>query len=280
MSGTGIALVVVFVVAMIVGPIVTLRTLAQMQARREARQRALLPPQWREQLYRQVPQAQAVPTELRALYESQVEAFLRGKRFIGCNGLAVTDEMRLSVAGLACLLILRPGTAVFPAVRSVLLYPDAFLVRHDEPDEFGLVHDEPIEQIGESWQGDRVVLSWADVRAALEGDEVNVVAHEFAHQLDDDSADAEGAPALADYTRWAEVMEREYKRLQRHRRPPVLDPYGAESPGEFFGVVTEAYFQRGAELQRHHAELYELLREHYRLDTAAIEIWPPAPAPA
>lgn len=278
MSGGGIALVIVFAVAMIVGPIVMLRTLAQVQERRAARLRALLPENWRARLYREVPQAVAVPAELRALFETQVETFLQRKRFIGCNGLVVTDEMRLAVAGLACLLILRPGAPVFPAVRSVLLYPDAFLVRHEEPDEFGLVHDGPVEQIGESWQGDRVVLSWADVRAALDGDEVNVVAHEFAHQLDDESPETEGAPALRDYTRWAEVMEREYKRLQRHRRPPVLDPYGAESPGEFFGVVTEAYFQRGVELRRHHAELYALLRDFYRLDTAGFPPWEDEPA--
>ncbi|HEY0974744.1 MAG TPA: M90 family metallopeptidase [Solimonas sp.] len=229
-----------------------------------------LPAHWRERLHRAVPQAAAVPADRRAQYEQQVERFLRGKRFVGCNDLDVTDDMKIAVAGLACLLILRPDAEVFPAVRSVLLYPDAFLVRHDEPDEFGLVHDEPIEQIGESWQGDRVVLSWADVQAALDGDEVNVVAHEFAHQLDDESTHAEGAPALRDYTRWAQVMEREYKRLQRHRRPPVLDPYGAESPGEFFGVVTEAYFQRGADLRRHHAELYDLLRDYYGLETATL----------
>lgn len=279
MSTGGIVLVVVFVVAMIVGPIVTLRTLAQVQVRREARARAALPPSWREQVYAAVPQTAAIPPALRALFEQQVERFLRDKKFIGCNGLSVTDDMRIAIAGLACLLVLRAGAPVFPAVRSVLLYPDAFLVRHPEPDEFGLVHDEPIEQIGESWQGDRVVLSWNDVRAALDGDEVNVVAHEFAHQLDDESPEAEGAPALSDYSRWAEVMAREYQRLQRHRRPPVLDPYGAESPGEFFGVVTEAYFQRGADLLRHHAELYALLREYYRLDTATMTAWPPPEAP-
>ncbi|MFP5307732.1 MAG: zinc-dependent peptidase, partial [Gammaproteobacteria bacterium] len=84
----------------------------------------------------------------------------------------------------------------------------------------------------------------------------------------------EGAPLLSDYTRWSEVMTREFERLQRHRRPPVLDPYGAESPGEFFGVVTEAFFQRGPELRRHHAELYALLREYYRLDPAEQVLWP------
>ncbi len=172
--------------------------------------------------------------------------------------------MRESVAQLACLLILRDNAAVFPRLRSILLYPSAFLVPQHEPDELGLVSDEPVEQIGESWEGDRVVLSWADVESALNGDAVNVVAHEFAHQLDIGA----GFPAGVDPARWAPVMQREFERLQRHRRPPVLDPYGAEGPEEFFAVATEAFFQRGAALKEHHADLYELLREFYRLETA------------
>lgn len=249
--------------------------------RRGPRVVAAAPPaDWPQRLGELVPQARWVPPALQARYLEQASRFLAEKRFIGCEGLAVTDDMRIAVAGLAALLILREDAEVFPALRSVLLYPDAFLVHHDEPDELGLVNDGPVEQVGESWQGDRVVLSWADVQAALDGDAVNVVAHEFAHQLDDETPDIDGAPHLVDYTRWSEVMQREYARLQRHRRPPVLDPYGAESPAEFFGVVSEAFFQRPVELQRHHAELYALLRDYYRLDPAALPaVWAdPAPA--
>ncbi|NKF21109.1 zinc-dependent peptidase [Solimonas marina] len=226
-----------------------------------------LPEAWRA-MVRALPQACCVPDTLQARYEQRAEAFLRDKRFVGCNGLVVSDQMRVTVAGFAALLSLRDEATNFPAVRSVLLYPAAFLVRHDEPDEFGLVDDEPVEQIGESWQGDRIVLSWEDVEAALAGDAVNVAIHELAHQLDDEQPWSDGAPAMADYTRWSAVMQREYERLRRHRRPPVLDPYGAESPGEFFGVVSEAFFQRPVELRRHHAELYALLSDYYRLDPA------------
>jgi Mlc titration factor MtfA (ptsG expression regulator) len=238
---------------------------------------ASLPAAWREHVAR-LPQAGCVPPELQDIYASRIEAFLRRTRFIGCGGLIVTDEMRLTVAGLASLLLLRDDAKNFPAVRNVLLYPAAFLVRHTEPDELGLVDDEPVEQIGESWRGDRVVLSWQDVEAALAGDAVNVVIHEFAHQLDDENPWSEGAPPLADYTRWSQVMQHEYERLRRQRRPPVLDPYGAQSPGEFFGVVSEAFFQRPVELHRHHRQLYALLADYYRLDPAQRppQWWPPS----
>ncbi|WP_028081243.1 zinc-dependent peptidase [Solimonas soli] len=259
---------------LIVACLLVLAAVLHGYGRHRARQRkiAAVPERWRERIAARVPQAAYVPPALEALYAQRVQAFLRDKRFVGCDGFVVDDEHRLIVAGLVGLLLLRDDAEVFPPLRSVLLYPAAFLVPHDEPDELGLVDDEPVEQIGESWQGDRVILSWQDVEAALRGDAVNVVVHEFAHQLDDENPWSEGAPRLAevgDYAAWSQVMQREYERLQRHRRPPVLDPYGAESPGEFFGVVSEAFFQQPQALRRHHAELYALLAAYYRLDPAA-----------
>ena len=217
-----------------------------------------------------IPHQVLLDAEQRARWNACVEDFLSRVRFVACGGLELSDAMRVHIAGLACLLVLRPKAAIFPELRRVLVYPDAFLVPQEEPDEWGLVDDQPQERIGESWTADQVILSWADVEAALAGDAVNVVAHEFAHQLDDESPEAEGAPLLTDYARWSSVMQREYERLRRHRRPPVLDPYGAQSPSEFFGVVTEAYFQRGAALLQHHAELYALLRDFYGLETAQL----------
>lgn len=238
---------------------------------RAARSAPVAPPPpagWRETLAQRVPHLRLLDAAQRALLEQRVQVFLAGKRFVGCAGLAVTGEMRVLIAGLACLLTLRPQARVFPRMHSVLVYPDAFLVPQEHADELGLVSEQAEERVGESWSGDRVILSWPEVESALAGDAVNVVAHEFAHQLDDQKAGAEGAPASVDAARWAAVMRDEYERLQRHRRPPVLDPYGAESPAEFFAVATEAYFQRGAELQRHHPALYELLRDYFLLDTA------------
>jgi Mlc titration factor MtfA (ptsG expression regulator) len=229
---------------------------------------ARVPAQLGERLSALLPQRVRLTPELCERHRRRAEGFLRRVEFEGCQGLAITDEMRIAVAGYACLLCLRPGDdRTYPALRKVLIYPGAFAVPHSEPDEFGLVSDEPVAQIGESWRGDRVVLSWDDIVAAVQGDDGNVVVHEFAHQLDDETPDLAGAPALRDYGRWSEVMRREYERLRRHRRPPVLDPYGGESPAEFFAVATEAFIQRGEALARHHPELYALFAEYYGFDT-------------
>ena len=226
-----------------------------------------LPESWRALLAARLPHVDRLNPELRARFEARVMEFLGRKKFYGCNDLAVTEEMRVLIAGQACLLILRSDAQVYPALRSILLYPTAFWVRHEEPDDIGLVYEDEVLQLGESQDWGRVILSWEDVEAALEGDEVNVPAHEFAHQLDDENPGQDGAPLLADYARWSKVMSAAYDELSR-KGSAVLDDYGTEGPSEFFAVATESYFQRGRELRRHHRELYELLKDYYLLDTA------------
>jgi hypothetical protein len=231
------------------------------------RRPAPFPERWRALLAQRLPHWERLTPELRARFEPRVMEFLGRKRFYGCNGLQVTEEMRVLIAGMACLLILRPEAAVYPNLRSVLLYPTAFWVRHEEPDEAGVVYEDEVLQVGESQDWGRVVLSWEDAEAALDGDPVNVPAHEFAHQLDDEAPGHEGAPLLADYARWSSVMSAAYAALCR-KGSPVLDDYGTEGPSEFFAVATESYFQDGAALRRHHRALYDLLRDYYLLDTA------------
>jgi len=225
-----------------------------------------LPDSWRALLGARLPHVDRLTPELRARFEPRVVEFLARKKFYGCNDLVVTEDMRVLIAGMACLLVLRPEARVYPDLRSVLLYPTAFWVRHEEPDETGVVYEDEVLQVGESQQWGRVILSWEDAQAALDGDEVNVPAHEFAHQLDDENPGTEGAPRLADYARWSKVMGAAYRQLC-DRGSEVLDDYGTEGPSEFFAVATESYFQRGRELKRHHRELYDLLRDYYLLDT-------------
>lgn len=229
-----------------------------------------LDPATRALIEARVPHVAGLPPDLRARHDARAAEFLRRVKFYGCDGLELTDEMRAVIAGIAALLVLRPDARAYPNLRSVLLYPTAFWVRHEEPDELGLVSDEEVLQLGESHEWGRVVLSWEDVEAALDGDAVNVPAHEFAHQLDEENPATEGAPLLSDYARWSSVMQAEYGRLEREGSE-VLDDYGLEGPAEFFAVATESYFQRGAELRRHHPELFALLRDYYLVDTLGEE---------
>lgn len=202
--------------------------------------------------------------EQRTLHTGHVLTLLDRVRFYGCDGQTVDEPMRITIAGLGCLLTLhRPQP--YPQLRAVLVYPAAFWVRHEEPDEIGLVADDAMLQIGESQQWGRVVLSWQDIQAALRGDAVNVAVHEFAHQLDEEAPEGEGAPAGADARRWPAVMQAAWDELDQ-RPSPVLDDYALEGPAEFFAVAVESFFQRPDELARVHADLFELLRDTFGVD--------------
>lgn len=188
-------------------------------------------------------------------------------RFVGCNGLEVTRDMRLLIASQASLLCLGAQPVHFDLPGEILIYPDAFYIQHDFPDEQGLVDDLPILAAGEAWHAGRIVLSWTDVEAALAGAGHNVVLHEFAHLLDFAAPEIEGAPPMTDFDSWSAAFSSAFD-LLRERGSPVIDIYGAENPAEFFAVAVEAFFQRGAALAEAHGDLYQVLVAYFDIDTA------------
>ncbi len=190
-------------------------------------------------------------------------------RFVGCGGLELTPDMTLVIAAQASQLCLGAQPEHFALPSEVLVYPDAFYIQHDAPDENGLVDDLPTLAAGEAWQQGRVIFSWADIEAALAGADHNVVVHEFAHLLDFAAPGMEGAPPMADFEGWSAAFADAYEQL-RADGSPVLDIYGASNPAEFFAVAVEGFFQRGAALQQAHPDLYHVLAAYFDIDTAML----------
>jgi Mlc titration factor MtfA (ptsG expression regulator) len=210
-------------------------------------------------------------TELEAL----VRIFVAEKTFEGCGGLLLTDEIKLTIAGQACLLLLHRETDIYPNVDAIVVYPSAYRVPTEQHDG-AVVLQEDQARLGESWQRGLVVLAWDHVLsgAAEPRDGQNVVLHEFAHQLDGESGDMNGTPELharARYTSWAHVLGTEFEELSRRLhagRSSDIDPYGATNPAEFFAVLTEMFFEKPRALKSRHAELYAELAEFYKQDPA------------
>jgi len=246
-------------------------------ARRHRRLRASpFPASWREIIDRRVPLARALPARLRRELEGQILVFLADKRFVGCADQAIDDEVRVTIAAQACLLALGRGSAPFPNLREVLVYPGAFAVERVRPEPSGVLQEHRHVLAGESWARGQVILSWEDAAAgaAVADDGVNVVIHEFAHQLDQEKGYANGAPWLGRrdrYPRWSRVLGEEYSRLQQQvaaGEPTLVNPYGAASPAEFFAVVSEVFFERAREMAIVHPALYAELCALYRVDPA------------
>jgi MtfA peptidase len=225
---------------------------------------------------RNVPYVSTLPDADRRELEGHMQVFLAEKRFEGCGGLAMTEEIKLTIAAQACVLLLHRETDYYSGLGSILVYPSAYVVKRTRQQLGDLVLEGDQVRLGESWVRGSVVLAWDAVQRGASNcnDGRNVVLHEFAHQLDAEDGAMNGAPDLgrrSSYAAWARALGAEYQELLERvaaHRPGDIDAYGAVSPAEFFAVVTEAFFEMGARLKRRHPELYEVLRAFYRQDPA------------
>ena len=264
----------VLTLAVLAGLAALLAQPAWLRRRRARLQAQPFPAPWRRILRHRVPLAARLPADLQQRLKRHIQVFLAEKTFIGCQGQEVTDEVRVTIAAQACLLLLGDAqSAYFPQLRQILVYPDAFVVQRERAAGDGLVRDQRQALSGESWAQGQVVLAWTEVvaGAADPGDGRNVVLHEFAHQIDQDKGLADGRPwrpRAASRRRWARVMGDALARLQREPST-LIDAYGATDPAEFFAVVSEIFFERPAELAAHAPEVYRELAELYRLQPAA-----------
>jgi Mlc titration factor MtfA (ptsG expression regulator) len=243
-----------------------------------------LPPAALTVLEQNVAQYRGMDPALQGQLQTLVRQFLHQKTFVGCAGLTITDEMRVTIAGQACLLLLNRYTRVYPGLDTILVYPDAFSAPRKEVDAAGVVHDAPRGLLGESWGDGRVLLSWQHVRRGghVEAGAQNVVLHEFAHQLDSESGSNNGAPYLGSvesYRSWSQVLSHDFDALRHDAMfggidDEVVDHYGATSPAEFFAVATESFFEHPWALAARHAALYGEFLKYYRVDPRD---WAPEP---
>lgn len=235
------------------------------------------PAEWRAIIRRRVPIVRKLPFHLRRQLEGHIQVFLAEKDFVGCAEQEIDDEVRVTIAAQACLLLLNRETHYFPKLRRILVYPGPFIVERVRLEPSGVLQETRHALSGESWTLGHVVLSWEDAMqgAAIPDDGANVVIHEFAHQLDQEKGFANGAPRLGSrghYRSWSQVMGEEYANLQfraAEGAPTLLNPYGATEPAEFFAVASEVFFEQPRRMAAEHPALYDELRRFYRVDPAA-----------
>src|SRR6266702_3461722 len=234
-----------------------------------------IPDTWDGIVEHNVPLTRSLSSDERERLLRLVQLFLAEKHFEGCAGLTLTEEMKVTIAAGACLLLLHLEGPCYPTLRTVLVYPQGFVPKFAGSPATGEIARSPVPLIGESWGDGVVVISWDDaVRGArnpADGD--NVVLHEFAHQLDAEDGVSDGAPILSPSAlrTWGGVLSREYERLRQdaaHDRRSALDDYGATNEAEFFAVATETFFEKPVQLEREHPALYAQLQQFYRQDPA------------
>ena len=201
--------------------------------------------------------------------------FLHEKAIEGAGGLELREEMRLCVAAQACMLILNLDLDYYRGWVEVIVYPDEFVADYEYVDDDGIAHRVREPMSGESWLEGPVILSWADAGQPGGASGYNVVVHEFAHKLDMLNGDANGFPPLhADMSRaeWSRTFAAAYEDFCRRvdeREDTRIDSYAAESPAEFFAVLSEAFFGIPHAVRGDYPDVYRQLAAFYRQDPAA-----------
>lgn len=234
---------------------------------------AEFPAQWEEILQQRVRFYRFLGQEDRRELRSYIRWFIVSKQFEACEGLVITDEIRVTVAAQACLLLLHRETPCYERLWLIRIYPG---------EQFAVASQKSLS--GECWQQGIILLAWDSVRAGAANpfDGNNLVLHEFAHQLDYEDGESDGTPllnrgmtstdAVGAYASWARMLSKEYDdfRLDIERGiKTVMDPYGSTDPAEFFAVATECFFEKPIQVRKKHPVLYAALKEFYKQDPAA-----------
>jgi Mlc titration factor MtfA (ptsG expression regulator) len=235
------------------------------------------PAAWLTILRKRVPYYRLLSPDEQAELRKLIRVFLSEKKFEGCGGLAITDEIRVTIAAQACILLLNREHDYYGGLHSILVYPNSYVAPAKFVDDLGVVHEGDEGRLGEAWLRGAIILSWDEVRRDAHDfqDGRNVTFHEFAHQLDQQDGSFDGAPLLekpSHYRSWARVLMKEYQALGRaaeRGQETLIDQYGATEPAEFFAVVTEAFFEMPEALKEEHPELYEELKKFYHQDPLA-----------
>jgi Mlc titration factor MtfA (ptsG expression regulator) len=235
------------------------------------------PAQWLRYLHKNVVHYQFLSETEQARLRDDLRIFIAEKSWEGCGGLQMMDEIKVTIAAQACLLVLGMEHNNYDRVQSILVYPHGYVAPPPEMNAPGVIVDTGDARLGEAHYRGPVILSWEEVlrdgRHPRGGR--NLVFHEFAHQLDMLDGVINGTPPLQDRAqarRWHDVMTAEYNRLieaSAQGQATLLDQYGTTNEAEFFAVATECFFDRPGPMLRRHPQLYALLAEYYHQDPAA-----------
>ncbi len=221
------------------------------------------PPQWASWLSANMTHYRLLNDAERARLHGVTRVLMAEKSWEGCDGLKITDVMRLTVAAQAALILLGLDHDYFNRVLSIVLFPTAFELPAESWEESGSV------ALGRAIDYGTVFLSWETVLAEARDPATghNLVIHEFAHQLDFLDGYTNGTPPLRsrDQTRrWQQVMHGTFQRLRRDLQKghtTFLGSYAATNATEFFSVASEKFFSLPARLHQRHPELFEVLAE-------------------
>lgn len=236
------------------------------------------PDDWLSILKKNVPYYQYLPANLQQKLQGLTRIFIHEKQFEGCAGLEITDEIKISIAGQASILLLGIDdlSYFYEDLRSVLVYPKKYVAKVKQHNNGFFVEEGFEQRHGEAWSHGYVILAWDEVQKGASNiqDGQNLVFHEFAHQLDYEYGATDqieyGAGDLH-FLSWARIVGDEYQKFLQEiqqNQQTLIDQYGATNLAEFFAVITELFFEQPIALKSKYPQLYQQLSKFYQQDPA------------
>jgi Mlc titration factor MtfA (ptsG expression regulator) len=246
---------------------------------RNRRRRKLLadpfPVRWEGFLRQNVGHFARLPAVEQARLRDITRILVAEKDWKGRGGLFITEEMKVTIAAQAGLLLLGADHNYYARVSSVVVFPGEIRTPVAEDDwEDDELSDTVLS--GQAWRRGPVILSWEVLLPEGRDPDAgyNVVIHEFAHQLDYLDNIVNGVPPLDDpaqAARWRYVMTvayEDHRRAVQKGEETFFSEQAADTPTEFFADATEAFYCQPANLHAENPDVYELLRGYYRVDPA------------
>ena len=236
-------------------------------ARRKRTLSAPWPQDWEKILTQNSTHALLLKGDLRHKWQQTIQVLVAEKNWEGCGGLTMTDEVKVTVAAQAALMLLGMQHDYFAKVRSIVVFPSTFELPKEEWEEqaVGVAGVAPPEAVFLSWD-------WALYASKNISDGYSLVIHEFAHQLDFLDGYTNGCPRLQDKEqaqRWRAAMSAGYEEIQRdleNEGKTFLGENATSNPTEFFADLSECFFTIPGRLKDHYPAIYDVFVEYYRLD--------------
>jgi Mlc titration factor MtfA (ptsG expression regulator) len=233
-----------------------------------------LPEDWRRVMERNVAIYSRLSPAERERLTQVVKVMVAERAFVGCRGVQISDEMKVTIAAQAGLLLLGEEGYYFDRVPTIFVYPNHQVIESVHDMAGMRLVEEGVMIEGQVLEQGEIRLSWDDVlyggRDATDGE--NVVLHEFAHHLDRLDGELGGTPPLAsaeERRRWVEVFDRELAELRDDLaggREVFLHAEAAESRAELFAYGTECFLEQPVELSEDHPDLFDCLHGFYKVD--------------
>ena len=248
-----------------------LRTLGEGMFRDVRRKQILSAPwpdEWEKILVTNSGHTAFIKGELRRKWEQTIQVLVAEKNWEGCGGLMMEDEIKVTVAAQAALMLLGMQHDYFAKVRSIVIFPTEFELPKEEWQKEASI-------VGGVAPPDAVFLSWDWTLACSKNisDGYNLVIHEFAHHLDFLDGYTNGCPEMEDKEqagRWHAAMSAGFEQVQRDLESngeTFLGENAAENPTEFFAELSECFFTVPHKLHELYRPIYDVFVQYYCLDT-------------